>query len=55
MVLLVIQRWIFQLDRLGNVVTTDGLPLLGEGQTIINIPFEDATDEGEAILTEVSS
>ncbi len=44
----------FQLDRLGNVVTTDGLPLLGEGQTIINIPFEDATDEGEAILTEVS-
>ena len=44
----------FQLDRLGNLVTTDGLPLLGEGQTLINIPFKSATDEGEAILTEIS-
>ena len=33
----------FQLDRLGNLVTTDGLPLLGEGQTLINIPFKSAT------------
>ncbi len=44
----------FQLDRLGNIVTTDGLPLLGEGQTLINIPFKSTTDNGEAILTEVS-
>ena len=44
----------FQLDRLGNVVTTDGLPLLGEGQNLINIPFKSSTDNGEAILTEVS-
>ena len=44
----------FQLDRLGNLVTTDGLPLLGEGQTLINIPFKSTTDEGEAILTEIS-
>ena len=51
----------FQLDRLGNLVTTDGLPLLGEGQTLINIPFKSAssstehseTDGGEAILTEI--
>ena len=44
----------FQLDRLGNLVTTDGLPLLGEGQTLINVPFEQATeDNGEAILTEI--
>ena len=40
----------FQLDRLGNLVTTDGLPLLGEGQTVINVPFED----GDTILTEIS-
>ena len=43
----------FQLDRLGNLVNTDGLPLLGEGQTPINIPFKSATDDGEAILTEI--
>ncbi len=29
----------FQLDRLGNLVNTEGLPLLGEGQQRINIPF----------------
>ena len=45
----------FQLDRLGNLVNTDGLPPLGEGQTPINIPFKSATDEGEAILTEIKS
>ena len=28
-----------QLDREGNLVNTDGLPLLGSGQTPINIPF----------------
>ncbi len=43
----------FQLDRLGNIVTTDGLPLLGEGQNVINIPFKSATPEGNAILTEI--
>ncbi|MFL2676136.1 MAG: flagellar hook basal-body protein [Alphaproteobacteria bacterium] len=44
----------FQLDRLGNLVTTDGLPLLGENQTPLNIPFKSTTDGGEAILTEIS-
>ena len=44
----------FQLDRLGNIVTTDGLPLLGVGQSPINIPFKSSTDKGEAMLTEVS-
>ena len=37
----------FQLDRQGNVVTTDGLPLLGQGQNVINIPFKDITDQGQ--------
>ncbi len=40
----------FQLDRQGNVVNMDGLPLLGEGKTPINIPFE----EGESLLSEIS-
>ena len=39
----------FQLDREGNVVNMDGLPLLGEGQTPLNIPF----NEGEALLSEI--
>jgi len=43
----------FQLDRQGNVVTTDGLPLLGQGQNVINIPFKSITDQGLAILTEI--
>ena len=47
----------FQLDREGNLVNTDGLPLLGFGQTPINIPFfgkgseENATPE---LLSEIS-
>ena len=44
----------FQLDRDGNVVNTDGLPLLGEGQTPINIPFTKPTEEGAALLSEIS-
>ena len=40
----------FQLDRDGNVVNTDGLPLLGEGQNPINIPFV----KGESLLSEIS-
>ena len=41
----------FQLDREGNLVNTDGLPLLGIGQTPINIPFLGAaTDEGSVII-----
>ncbi len=39
----------FQLDREGNVVNMDGLPLLGEGQTPIKIPF----DDGNAMLSEI--
>ena len=48
----------FQLDRSGNLVNTDGLPLLGEGQTPINIPFTkivlDGENSVEALLSEIS-
>ena len=47
----------FQLDREGNLVNTDGLPLLGLGQTPINIPFFGAGTEENAtleLLTEIS-
>ncbi len=46
----------FQLDREGNVVNTDGLPLLGEGQVPINIPFTKVSEdgEGESLLSEIS-
>ena len=53
----------FQLDRLGNLVNTEGLPLLGEGQQIINIPFVEAIEATDqlgnvtsqnAMLTEIS-
>tara|TARA_B100000579_G_C22539892_1_gene714712 strand:- start:112 stop:789 length:678 start_codon:yes stop_codon:yes gene_type:complete len=41
----------FQLDREGNVVNMDGLPLLGEGQIPIKIPFKNDFD---AMLSEIS-
>ena len=53
----------FQLDRLGNLVNTEGLPLLGEGQQRINIPFFKTisfTDQGgnvtsqNSMLTEIA-
>ena len=47
----------FQLDREGNLVNTDGLPLLGVGQTPINIPFLGTGTEENAspeLLTEIS-
>ena len=47
----------FQLDREGNLVNTDGLPLLGTGQTPINIPFLGAATEENAnpeLLSEIS-
>ena len=52
----------FQLDREGNLVNTDGLPLLGLGQTPINIPFTaNITDDNSVsnsqnfeLLTEIS-
>ena len=47
----------FQLDREGNLVNTDGLPLLGIGQTPINIPFLGAVNEDNSnpeLLTEIS-
>ena len=55
----------FQLDRLGNLVNNEGLPLLGEGQKLINIPFaiaggsienEDGTTTAveRSILTEIN-
>ena len=43
----------FQLDRLGNLVNTDGLPLLGQGQSPINIPFKEADSESEKLLSEI--
>ena len=36
----------FQLDRLGNIVNTDGLPLLGDGETPINVPVTLQSDAG---------
>ena len=47
----------FQLDREGNLVNTDGLPLLGIGQAPINIPFLGAATEENGnpeLLTEIS-
>ena len=47
----------FQLDREGNLVNTDGLPLLGIGQAPINIPFLGAATEENSnpeLLTEIS-
>ena len=47
----------FQLDREGNLVNTDGLPLLGIGQTPINIPFLGSGTEENAnpeLLSEIS-
>ena len=47
----------FQLDREGNLVNTDGLPLLGIGQTPINIPFLGSVTEENGnpeLLTEIS-
>ena len=47
----------FQLDREGNLVNTDGLPLLGTGQVPINIPFLGAVTEENGnpeLLTEIS-
>ena len=48
----------FQLDREGNLVNTDGLPLLGLGQIPINIPFlrsvTDGVNSTEKILSEIS-
>ncbi len=41
----------FQLDRSGNLVNTDGLPLLGIGQTPINIPFVKDIVDGESTTT----
>ena len=45
----------FQLDRLGNLVNTDGLPLLGEGQTPINIPFTQVIDHDGTTSTKLLS
>ncbi|MFL2661366.1 MAG: flagellar hook-basal body protein [Alphaproteobacteria bacterium] len=44
----------FQLDREGNLVNTDGLPLLGIGRNAINIPFLKALEGGETLLSEIS-
>ena len=46
----------FQLDREGNLVNTDGLPLLGLGQSPINIPFlrSSETNSSPELLTEIS-
>ncbi len=46
----------FQLDREGNLVNTDGLPLLGSGQSPINIPFLriGETSSDSELLTEIT-
>ena len=45
----------FQLDRDGNLVNTDGLPLLGIGQTPINIPFTKLANSILGVVTEENS
>ena len=45
----------FQLDRLGNIVNTDGLPVLGVGNVPINIPVELQNELGDTlVISEIS-
>ena len=39
----------FQMDRLGNLVNTDGLKVLGEGQVGINIPVSVKVEAGKVV------
>jgi len=43
----------FQLDRLGNIVNSEGLPLMGVGQTAINAPLTLPSESGELIVSEI--
>lgn len=40
----------FQLDRLGNIVNTDGLPVLGEGEVPITIPVSLVNASGSPLV-----
>ena len=40
----------FQMDRLGNIVNTDGLPVLGTGNAPINIPVNLSSNSGDILV-----
>ncbi len=40
----------FQVDRLGNIVNNDGLPVLGEGQEPINVPVSLTNSAGDILV-----
>ena len=40
----------FQVDRLGNIVNTDGLPVLGEGTVPINVPVNLINENGDPLV-----
>ncbi len=45
----------FQLDRLGNIVNNEGLPVMGEGNQPINIPVELKNEVGDTlVISEIS-
>ena len=44
----------FQIDQLGNIVNTDGLPMLGEGKQPINVPVSLVNNTGDPkIISEI--
>ena len=40
----------FQVDQLGNIVNTDGLPLMGAGKVPINVPVSLVNDDGDPLI-----
>ena len=40
----------FQIDALGNIVNSDGLPVLGEGENPINVPVTLQNDSGDPLV-----
>ena len=40
----------FQVDQLGNIVNTDGLPLMGEGKVPINVPVSLVNENGDPLI-----
>ena len=40
----------FQIDALGNIVNSDGLPVLGEGASPINVPVNLINEDGDSLV-----
>ena len=40
----------FQVDQLGNIVNTDGLPLMGKGKVPINVPVSLVNENGDPLI-----